>query len=170
MILPLLLALSLLLPSLSAGEPLPEKTAPLSEFDRLRQERPMLRDYFESLASRTLANHLAAEMTRRGFPEEQIRAVLSSPSFSSFSRRVLADGRSQRAMNRFLDRLLAPGALEAMVRKKSVELATRRQAAMALAVEDLVRAQQQRILSEETHPTKEGFWSRIWKSMIRDLL
>lgn len=148
------LLIALLFPCIALADP-------SSPFDRLRQERPEIQKYFQSLVVRSLANDVANAMAANGFSDDKIFAVLHGPDFESFSRHVVKSPRVEKALNDLLDQLLAPGALEAMFQKKYRELAAQQQASMVLAVEELLRAQRVG-LPQETKKEPPTFWQKIW--------
>ena len=165
----ILIALLCILPTLGIAETAAPVPTPPSTFDELRQQRPVILEYFESLLVRNFANDFASAMHDTGFNDDQIREVLNGRSFNDYSQRVLRDPQIAQALDHFLNRLLATGVLEAMMQKKSLEQAARQQASLALAVEELVRAQRQNVLSEETPKAPPSIWQRILAYMTKDL-
>lgn len=158
-----IITLVLLFPSLSFADAAPSK------YEELRKKRPEIQAYFESLLVRKMANDVAVAMTINGFSDTEIQNVLGGASFRNYSTRVMETPRMKQALQRFLNRLLKPGVLEVAFEKRAEELAAQRNASFALAIQELISAQQ-RLHLDEKPIVKLSFWERAWRYVTRDLL
>jgi hypothetical protein len=139
-----------------------------TEFDELRANRTNYKLYLQAVITRQLAVDVAEAMTRNGFKEEQIKEVLRGDGFRTFSKNVLTDKKVEQALEFFLDRILAPGALEASVEALRQENLTRQRNAYLMTVEEMLRNQKKRTL-ESRVMSEKPFWDRIWDRLRKEL-
>lgn len=139
-----------------------------SELDSVREHRPQIKRFVQALIQRNMSMDLDAAMRQNGFRKEQLQEVLEGSKFKSFAKNVTQNAKMNQTIENFLDRILAPGVLEAAMHKRQQELLEQQRQERIRALLNLARSKRRR-QKDASLDEDQGFWLGLWNRIQKRL-
>jgi hypothetical protein len=123
----------------------------------------------KAVITRQIANDISKGLKTRGFSELEIQERLKGRDFDQFAHRVLSSPRLERSLDRLIDRIMAPGVLEAAFAKARQKRQEEARNQLLMAVEEMMK-NRKRLQGEEAERKVPSFWDRLWARLKKDLI
>lgn len=136
----------------------------------LRDHRNEVRSYFLDLVLRKAQSDVANSLIQQGMPTDEVQVVLQSEGMQSFLKRLKDQPEVQKLVDDRVNRLLAPGVIEAYFAAQQQKAQKELQERVIVARSEMAKSAERLQQEDVFDPVDErSLWTKMWDYLLSDL-